>query len=109
MLKVFLIGCTISGFIFFCIGVYHTSKWAYSFLLFWINFEYRYFLKLIELYRNVFPNDSFFKIIPKCFRNAKLAKIDQSRADFYNRLFSEWLPKKTTTKPVSRGDYHDTH
>jgi hypothetical protein len=80
-----------------------------SICLFWVNFEYRYFFKLIELYRTAYPNDCILKIIPRCFINAKLAKTDKESVNFYNRLLRQWLPKKTTTKPVSRGDYHDAH
>lgn len=77
--------------------------------LFLINFEYVFFLKLIKLRRTVFDRDSLFKTIPKCFRVVKKVKEFPSEKYFYEGLFNRWLPKENTTKPASRGDYHDTH
>lgn len=77
--------------------------------LFLINFEYVFFVKLIKLRRTVFAKDSFFRTIPKCFRVAKKVKEFPSERSLYEGLFNRWLPKEITTKPASRGDYHDTH
>lgn len=97
----FLTICTIAGLFLFFTGVVHIAIWGYSFIK---NFSF--FLKLNRIKKK----EGYHWIY--CLYDIRHACLFES----YNVYYKKYLINNTkerlgklNVKPVSRGEYHDTH